>query len=343
MFRFQVLDQEAIPWKQLDSFQDRTIHQTQAWLEFLKASQGVKPLVIEIKQGGQVVGYFTGGLFKTFGIRILGSSFPGWMTPHMGFNLLPDISRSLVAQELIKFAFTTLKCWHIEIYDKYLRFEDIQEAFPQARYWAAPGWVVDMSGSEKTVFNQMNKARRRYIKAATQQGLLVEQAFEESFVDDYYAQLEDVFKHRGLAPTYSKERVRLMIRILNPTGRLLLVRVREPETGLCIGSGLFLGFNGTMHAWGAAAFRAKQHYHPNESLHWFAMRYWHERGMKNYDMVGGGNYKRQYGAKYIETHWIRISRLGVLMTLRDQAQGLIGLIQKLRGKFAKYPSEFEGV
>ena len=65
-----------------------------------------------------------------------------------------------------------------------------------------------MSGSEEAIFNQMNRARRRYIKEASKQGLVVEQAFDESFVEDFYLQLEDVFKHRGLVPTYSKDRVR---------------------------------------------------------------------------------------------------------------------------------------
>ena len=130
-----------------------------------------------------------------------------------------------------------------------------------------------------------------------------------------------------------------MIHTMNPTGHLLLVRVREPETGECIGSGLFLGFNGTMYSWRAAAFRGKQHHQPNESLHWFAMRYWRDRGMKNHNMVGGGDYESWHGANYTETHWIRVSRWGVLISLRDRAQGFVRTVQEIRGKYFKRRNE----
>jgi len=342
LFQFKVMDQATIPWDRLDSFPDRTIFQTQPWLEFLKVTQGVKPLVIEITQGETVVGYFTGALFKKFGVRILGSSFPGWTTAHMGFNLLPDTPLDLVAQELIAFAFSVLKCWHIEINDKHLRIEQINNVYPAARHRVAPGWIVDIGGTEDAVFKRMSSNRRRCIKKGTENGLIVEMALDESFCDDYYSQLVDVFKRQGLVPTYSKERVRQLIRHLLPTGQLLLVRVREPETGLCIGSGLFPAFNGTMYFWGGASLQAELHHHPNESMHWFAIRYWREKGMTSYDMGGGGDYKRRYGGRYIETHWIRVSRMGLLMSLRDRAQGLAGLIQRLRGRFVKSPSSTHG-
>jgi len=43
----------------------------------------------ELRDGNEVVGYFTGLTFARFGVRILGSSFPGWTTPYIGFTLLP--------------------------------------------------------------------------------------------------------------------------------------------------------------------------------------------------------------------------------------------------------------
>lgn len=335
MFLFNVMAPGTIPWEQLDAFPDRTIFQTRPWLEFLQASQGVEPVVIEIKRGDAVVGYFTGALFKKFGIRILGSSFPGWTTAFMGFNLLPGTPLGPVAQELIAFAFSSLKCWHLEIYDKSLRFEHIQKDFPAARHRVKQGWVMDLRGSEGTVFRRMDRNRRTRIRQASRQGLIVESTTEESFVDDYYSQLVDVFRHKGLAPTYSKERVRQLIRCLLPTGRLLLVRVRDPETGLCIGSGIFPAFNGTMYFWGGAAFRTQLHRHPNESMHWFAIRYWRDRGMTSYDLMGGGDYKRRYGATYTETQWIRVSRWSLLMSLREHALGWVRLLQRIRGWFMK--------
>ena len=342
MFRFHRLDQETIPWERLDAFQDRTIFQTRPWLEFLEASQGVEPVVIEIRQGDQVVGYFTGAFLKKFGVRILGSSFPGWTTAYMGFNLLPGVPRGEVAQGLIRYAFSELKCWHIEINDQHLRIEDIRSAFPRADYKLTEGWVLDISGTEETVFKRMNSDRRRCVKKAQDRGLVVEAASDEGFADDYYAQLVDVFKRQGLAPTYPIERVRLLIRHLLPSGQLLLVRVRDPETGACIGTGIYPAFNGTMFFWGGAAFRSQLHHHPNESMHWFAIRYWRDKGMTSYDMMGGGYYKSRYGGDPTDSHWIRVSRLGLLMFLRDQAKRLVRLRQRLRGRFQRTQPELQG-
>ena len=67
MINFQVINLEQAPWDKLDALSDRSIFQTRPWLEFLKSSQGIKPIVIEIKKQDQVIGYFTGGLFCAVG------------------------------------------------------------------------------------------------------------------------------------------------------------------------------------------------------------------------------------------------------------------------------------
>jgi len=53
-------------------------------------------------------------------------------------------------------------------------------------------------------------------------------------------------------PTYSAERVRLLMKQLFSTGRLLAVRARDPE-GRCIATSLCPGFNNTAFFWGNAS------------------------------------------------------------------------------------------
>ena len=71
-------------------------------------------------------------------------------------------------------------------------------------------------------------------------GVVVEEARDDAFADDYYAQLVEVFANQGLTPTYNVARVRLLIKHLLPTGCLLLLRARDPERR-CIATGIFLG------------------------------------------------------------------------------------------------------
>ena len=82
-----VIKLEDVNWEHLDSFADRTVFQTREWVNFVAETQKARPVVVELSEAGRVVGYFTGLTFTRFGVRILGSSFPGWTTPYMGFNL----------------------------------------------------------------------------------------------------------------------------------------------------------------------------------------------------------------------------------------------------------------
>src|SRR5215472_14821853 len=89
-----IIDFESANFKRLDEFSDRTVFQTREWIRFVAETQNATPLLAELSEGGRIVGYFTGLIFSRFGIRVLGSSFPGWTTPYMGFNLRPGISRT---------------------------------------------------------------------------------------------------------------------------------------------------------------------------------------------------------------------------------------------------------
>ena len=78
-----------------------------------------------------------------------------------------------------------------------------------------------------------------------------------AFADEHYAQLQDVFAKQGLVPTYGVARVRLLIRHLQPTGNLLLLRARDAE-GHCAATGIFFGMNRHAYFWGNASWRSSQ-------------------------------------------------------------------------------------
>src|SRR2546427_13299804 len=91
----QIIDFDRVDWGVLDSFADRTVFQTREWVKFVTEARNAKPLIAELREGGEVVGYFTGLTFSRLVVKILGGSFPGWTTPYMGLNLAAG--RSLAA------------------------------------------------------------------------------------------------------------------------------------------------------------------------------------------------------------------------------------------------------
>jgi CelD/BcsL family acetyltransferase involved in cellulose biosynthesis len=114
------------------------------------------------------------------------------------------------------------------------------------------------------------------------------------------------------------------------TGNLLLLRALDPR-GKCIATGIYPAANTTMYFWGGASWREHHHLRPNQMLHWAAMMYWKARGMKSYDMGGGGAYKKQYGGREIAVPWVMASKYPALHLLRNCARAAWRIRQRTSG------------
>jgi GNAT acetyltransferase-like protein len=328
MLTFQRLPLDAVDWQHLDSFADRTIFQTLPWLTFVARTQEAEPVVAALHDGTDTVGYFTGLIVNRYGCRILGSPFPGWTTSYMGFNLLPGISRRQALAVLADFAFRDLHCVHLELMDRRLAVEDGRSLGFDLRNGS--GFEIDLCQTEDELFAAMTSACRRCIRKADKDGLIIEEANVVGFVDDYYAQLKDVFAKQNLVPTYPKERVQALIDCLYSTGMLLLLRACD-QTGRCIATGIFPAMNDTMYFWGGASWRQFQILRPNEAIMWYAMRYWKARGVRRCDMGGAGEYKRKYGGSEICVPRFRKSRYRFIGRLRNAARQLVDTSQRIHG------------
>lgn len=317
----------------LDTFKDRTIFQTPSWMSFIAETQNAEPIFAAVKDGSRTAGYFSGLIVRKFGFKILGSPLPGWTTSYMGMNLSPGVSRRLGLEAVVRLAFEELSCVHIEIMDRQISVNDARELGFEIRTFA--GFEIDLRASEDQLFANMTSACRRCIRRAEKCGVIIEEAHDHGFADDYYAQLQEVFRKQSLVPPYGIDRVRALIAHLLDTGHLLLLRARNP-LGQCIATGIFPAMNDTMYFWGGASRRDSLGYRPNEVLHWHAMKYWKARGVTRYDMGGGGEYKRKYGGYEIAVPWIRKSRYPGLGILRSLAKQMAGWRQWTLGKAATY-------
>jgi len=320
------VDFKSVNWQVLDTFQDRTVFQTREWVQFVSEAQRATPVLLEMTDNGKPVGYFTGLTMKRFGVRILGSSFPGWTTPYMGFNLAPGASRAAALEALEQFAWNSLGCLHMEVSDPHFTEEDGQSLGFNVDYYAS--YRTDLTKSEEALFNGMDSACRRCVRKAEKSGVVIEEAHDPAFANEYYEQLKDVFSKQGLVPTYDLERVSLLVKHMASTGRVLLLRARDPE-GKCIASGIFPGYNQIAEFWGNASYRSSQALRPNEAIHWYAMRYWKRRGVAVYDWGGEGSYKEKYGCVPHRVPWFTKSRYKILGKLREEAKKMFGRKQRL--------------
>jgi hypothetical protein len=326
--RCEIINFENADWKYLDSFADRTVFQTREWVRFVAEAQSATPVLLQFSDAGRAVGYFTGLTFTRLGVKVLGSSFPGWTTPYMGFNLIPGVSRAEALAALEEVAWNELKVLHMEVSDPHFSVQDGESLGFEASYYIS--YRTDLTRSEDELFQGMESACRRCVRKAEKSGVTIEEAHDLAFADEYYEQLKDVFAKQGLVPTYDVERVRALVRHMEPTGNVLLLRARDPE-GKCIATGIFPGFNKIVEFWGNASFRSSQGFRPNELIQWYVMRHWKKRGAEIYDWGGEGTYKEKYGCVAHRVPWFIKSRYEFLGKLRDGAKKMYRGKQRLMG------------
>jgi hypothetical protein len=235
----------------------------------------------------------------------------------------------MALQGLDEFAFHDLGCMHYEIVDRFLTAEDGDRVGLNARFGYSH--ETDLTKSEDELFAGMESACRRCIRKAHKSGVTIEECIgDDSFVRDYYAQLQDVFAKQGLVPTYSLDHVCKFIKYLYPTGRLLLLRARDPD-GRCIATGIYPGMGILSEFWGNASFRAYQHFRPNEALHWYAIQHWRSQGAKSFDWGGEKAYKEKFGCRRVVVPRFCKSRTPLLTKLRDHGEQMFRRMLRVQG------------
>ncbi len=298
MAKFERIQFDPGTWeKTLNGFADRIVFQTPAWLAFVAETQRGEIVQAALKEGGETLGYFSGVVVRKFGLKILGSPFRAWSTPYMGFNLREGVSRRLAAAAIADFAFKELGCLHLEVVDAHLKHEEIAGLGFAPQPCAT--MEIDLTQTEDELFAGMTKSCRWTVRKAEKNGVIIEPASDPAFADDYFNQLTDVFAKQSSVPHIDRERTRALLKHLLPTDHLLLLRARN-AAGECLATGLFPACNRTAFYWGGASWRQHQKLYPNELLQWHAIRYWKQRGITAYNMVGTMDFKQKFGGRQTE-------------------------------------------
>lgn len=270
MISFKRIDIDDMPWDELSAFPDASVFQTRSWIEFLADFFRAEPVVAAVQSGDEIVGYFMGSILRKFGWRILGSPFRGSNTYFMGFTLKPGVSYRDVLQALPGFAFEELKCQFLMLVDLNLKGDEWTGLSYHVREFCY--YSLDLTKSEEELLGNMeNRYARRAIRRAIKKGVVIEEATDPGFADEYYRQYQEVMANQSLVPLYSLDYVRQMIEHLLPTGDLLLLRARNSE-GVCIATSINLIFNKVAVAWGAASWRRYVNLNPNELIYWYGMK-----------------------------------------------------------------------
>ena len=172
MLTFQQVEADSNWWERQEQLPDYLIYHTKEWISFVQEAQNATPIFAEVRDGSSLVGHFVGLVISRFGVRILGSPFPGWATMYMGFNLEPEVPRWMALQGLERFAFRDLGCLHVEITDRLFTDEDGKRNGFTGRFFSS--YETDLANSEEQLFDRMAPSCRRCVRKASKNGVVIE-------------------------------------------------------------------------------------------------------------------------------------------------------------------------
>lgn len=330
-YTFEVVDLNTIDTKVFNDFPHKSVNTTKEWIEFIAEDSSAIPYTVRITHGETLEGFFSSLIVKKFGLKIVGSPFPGWSTVYMGLDVYDHEQKAEILKELIPFVMKNTKCVYLQICDRDFKAEELEPIRKEYGGTIEFGDTLELGieGDDALQYKKMKSDCRNFIKQFERRGAVIEEAEPtEAFAEEYYEQLKDVFAKQDLVPTYTVDKVKCLLKHLSKTGNIYCLRVKDPE-GTPIATSIFPGFNHKMFFWGGASLRPFQQYRPNEYMIYKAMHYWRERGCVEFDMVGNRAYKKKFGAWEVSYPSIIIPKYRILVPLKNMAASLYYFSGKL--------------
>jgi len=299
--------------------QHRIVH-TRGWVRSLEASGCGRPLFLVFERDHEIVGCLPGLVVRLGPLRLFGSPMPGWQTVSMGpvFDQ-QRVSTAELIGACVPFLRRRYGIHHIELMSHHLDPVAMQawefRSEPVATYLAPLH-----PGDEATTLHAMKDSARRNVRRAIKLGLVVRFETDESFVDEHYSQIKEVYARRGFSVPFTKRRVLEFFRHMKASGQLLAVAVYLKDGGPCIATGMFTvdGHELLLSMW---THRTRYRwYRPTELMTWTVMQRAMALGCTSFDLMGRGEFKEKFGAQmdwskrrwvWSRYHWLTWARNAV--------------------------------
>ena len=316
-------------------FWNHRVTHRRCWIESLAEAGCGRPLYLVWEKGAEVVGCMPGLVARVGLWRGFGSPLPGWQTVSLG----PVWDRRRVsARELVGLLVPYLQLVHRVSYME-LMTSDLAPAMMRSlgfRGEPAPTFRAPLyPDDEQRTFRGLKDSARRNVRRAERLGLVVHTEEDESFVDEHYDQLREVYLRGGNAVPFSRRRVQQCFRHLQRAGRLVAVSVRMPD-GTCIATGTFFIDNRELNLWMWAHRTRYRWYRPTELMTWTVMQRALRAGCVTFDLNGEGAFKEKFGAvpDLTKHRWV-LSNPAWLTSLRFWAERGYRVQQSVRGQLAR--------
>ncbi len=328
--------QEVERWDQLaQRFPGWRVFHLRSWIQSIEAHTRARGVYLICEKGGECVGCIPGFLIRVGPLRLFCSPREGWQTESMGPLFDPAVVSSAdLAAALVRFLDHEYRIHYIEMSTPAVD----ANVMTALGFHGQPVFTYRLPlfpGDEKKTLAAVHARTRTYMRSLSKGDLIVRSESDESFVDEYYSQTQEVFaRHRKTVP-FTKARVLTLFRHMKASGNLMAISVRKPDDQRCVATGLFLLGGSELYLWGWAHRDEFGRLHPIELLTWTAMQKAMEAGCVSVDMAGGGRAKMKYGPVADETNirWTR-SRYQWITDMRHLAARCYRMQQSARGRIS---------
>jgi hypothetical protein len=326
--------EELAGWDELvTGFENYRVVHKLGWMRSLEACVKGKPLYLVYEKEGRVAGCLPGFVVNMGPLKLFGSPLPGWQTLSMGPVFDPGLlSAREMMSALIGYLEKNYGVHHIELLSDGLDAGVMEglgfQCKPTATF-AAPMFP----GDEAATMKRLKESARRNVKRAVKLGLVVKFEEDESFVEEHYDQLVEVYARGGNAIPFTKKRALEFFRHMKESGNLLAVSVHLPGGGPCIATATFTAEGKELLLWMWAHRTRYRWYRPTELMTWTVMKRAMELGCDHVDFMGRGDFKAKFGAELgvSKYRWVR-SRYRWLLQVRMLAERGYRWQQALRGR-----------
>lgn len=336
-YQFSIITPDSERWHIIEQSADRSCFFTRKWDTYLRR-MGTKTLLVEVRQGDQLIGHFIGSR-RWLGLRIISAPSMGTGTYSQGLCMLQPITqeeRVEIYRELADWLLGTHKADYIQICDWQLRtdsrewIDDWCNPLLDAagiHYQPRHTFRLDLRPSEEELWAALQYKSCKYsINKARKSGLTVRAVTSvddiEAFVVQHHKHINDVLRrhgNRGL-PCQREKNMLATCRALFPD-HVLMLQVVGPDDGgkeVSMASGIFAIDKGICTYFTGGSYQHYMHFCPNELLVWEAISRLHRQGASDLIFGGVGHYKKKFNSVYAFVPVMVFSRYKLLLGVRQR-------------------------
>lgn len=282
------------------------------WLEFIRSWRGLSPVVIQVSMNSREIGYLCGFSKTILGIRLFGSPLPGCVLPNMGFNIYdPDsVNYPLLLKEAFVFLKKVCRYHYISICDTRHTNDLLSKCEFKFDCVARETYVLDIDKPIEEIKKGFSKSYRNYINFFEKKEGVISEDYSDSLIMNHNSQLVDVYDRDGESSPDIINKYRLLFDQCVDNKMVLCVKADIPSKK-DIGSSIYLYGGEWAYFLTNATYSENLNDRPNQSLMWYALKYFHGCGVKKVDLVGPGEYKKYYGGEHIVFYDVIVSKYGL--------------------------------